>query len=417
VADSLAAVRRALTTVIPERLERPLRSSPFRRLALGKSISFLGDWVMVAVLVGWVYESTSSVAQVALLMGIRLVPPIVGGGIAASFVDRLPRLKVLVWSELASAAAVAGALVGVTIGSRLLVFVFVGLCGLVAMVSTVAGNALIPMTVAKDELPAANAIHSVGQEVAMALGAVTGGVTLALGGPAAGLAANLASYGLAVLLYARIRVADEPQEKRSRARGGLTEGLRYIVAQRSLAAVVGGFAVVTLAAGLVNATLPKFTAGLGLGAGGYAWALSALAVGMIAGEALTGAIAERIEPRWLAAGLAAMGCLFFAFAWSGSAVVALLLFAAFGVANGFAEVVMMTAIHQQAEAAYQGRVFGVGSTIWRTTMLGAVALAPVVDAIASPAQAITVAAGFLLVGAVLVHVMLRPSPQPVPATA
>jgi hypothetical protein len=62
-------------------------------------------------------------------------------------------------------------------------------------------------------------------------------------------------------------------------------------------------------------------------------------------------------------------------------------------------------------------VFGVGSTIWRTTMLGAVALAPAVNAIASPAQAITVAAGFLLVGAVLVHVMLRPSPRPVPATA
>jgi len=125
---------------------------------------------------------------------------------------------------------------------------------------------------------------------------------------------------------------------------------------------------------------------------------------MITGEALTGAIAERIEPRWLAAGLAAMGCLFFAFAWSGSAVVALLLFAAFGAANGFAEVVMMTAIHELADPAYQGRVFGIGSTIWRTTMLGAVALAPVVDAIASPAQAITVAAGFLLVGAVLVHV-------------
>jgi MFS family permease len=403
--------------LIPERLERPLRSSAFRRLALGKSISFLGDWVMVAVLVGWVYESTSSVAQVALLMVIRLLPPIVGGGIAASVVDRLPRLKVLVWSELASAAAVAGALVGVMIGSHAVVYAFVGLCGLVAMVSTVAGNALIPMTVEQEELPAANAIHSVGQEVAMALGAVTGGVTLALGGPAVGLAANLVSYGLAVLLYARIRVTDEPQAKRSRARGGLVEGFRYVVAERGLAVVVGGFAVVTLAAGLVNATLPKFTAGLGLGAGGYAWALSALAVGMIAGEALTGAIAERIEPRWLAAGLAAMGGLFFAFAWSGSALVALLLFAAFGVANGFAEVVMMTAIHQQADAAYQGRVFGVGSTIWRTTMLGAVALAPVVDAIASPAQAITVAAGFLLVGAVLVHVMLRPAPRPVPAAA
>src|SRR5438128_2371260 len=298
---ALAAVKRAIAIVIPERLERPLRSSAFRRLALGKSISFLGDWVMVAVLVGWVYQSTSSVAQVALLMAIRLVPPIVGGGLAASLVDRLPRLKVLVWSEIACAATVAGALVGVTVGSRVLVFALVGLCGLAGMVSTVAGNALIPLTVEQDELPAANAIHSVGQEVAMALGAVTGGVTLAVGGPAAGLAANLASYGLAVLLYARIRVASEPQKNASRTRGGLAEGFRYVVSQRPLAAVVGGFAV--------------------------------------------------------------------------------------------------------------------GSTIWRTTMLGAVALAPAVDAIASPAQAITVAAGFLLVGAVFVHIALRPLPQAAPAAA
>ncbi len=191
-------MKHVFAAVIPERLERPLRSSAFRRLALGKSISFLGDWVMVAVLVGWVYQSTSSVSQVALLMAIRLLPPIVGGGLAASVVDRLPRLKVLLWSEIACAAAVAGALVGVTIGSRVLVFTLVGLCGLVAMVSTVAGNALIPATVEQEELPAANAIHSVGQEVAMALGAVTGGVTLAVGGPVAGLAANLVSYGLAV---------------------------------------------------------------------------------------------------------------------------------------------------------------------------------------------------------------------------
>ncbi len=415
--DPLDAVSETAILRIPERLARPLRSPSFRRLALGKSISYLGDWLMVAVLVGWVYESTSSVAQVALLMGIRLVPPIVGGSVAASIVDRLPRQRVLVCSEVACAATITGALVGVTIGSRPLVFAFVGLCGLVAMVSTVAGNALIPMTVDQDELPAANAIHSVGQEAAMALGAVIGGVMLAVGGPVAGLAANLVSYAVAVLLYARIRVTEDAPATSSRARGGLLEGLRYVVAQRALAVVVGGFAVVTLAAGLVNATLPKFTTDLGLGAGGYGWALSALALGMIAGEALTGAIAERIEPRWLGAGLAAMGCLFLAFAWSGSAVIALLVLVAFGVANGFTEVVMMTAIHQQADTTYQGRVFGVGSTIWRTTMLGAVALAPVVDAIASSAPAISVAALFLFVGAFVVHVTLRPPSLPVPAAA
>jgi MFS family permease len=406
----------SLVAFMPERLRRPLRSPSFRRLVVGKSVSYLGDWLMVAVLVGWVYESTSSVAQVALLMAVRLLPPIVGGGVAASVVDRLPRRKVLIWSEVASAAAIGGALVAVLAGSRPAVFALVGFCGLVAMISTVAGNALIPMVVEREELPAANGIHSVGQEAAMAVGALTGGVMLALGGAVAGLAANLVSYGIAVALYAQIRVEDGVPESR-RTGGGLVEGLRYVVSRRTLAIVVGGFALVTLATGLVNATLPKFTSGLGLGASGYGFALAALACGMIAGEALTGAIAARIDPKWLAAGLAAMGALFLVFAWSSAAVIALLVLILFGVANGFTEVVMMTAIHQSADASYQGRVFGVGSTIWRTTMLGAVALAPLVDAVASPAQAITVAGCFLFAGAIGVQVALRPSPQPAPATA
>jgi hypothetical protein len=42
-------------------------------------------------------------------------------------------------------------------------------------------------------------------------------------------------------------------------------------------------------------------------------------------------------------------------------------------------------------------------------MLGAVAFAPVVDAVASPAQAITVAAAVLFAGALVVQVTLRPS--------
>jgi hypothetical protein len=104
-----------------------------------------------------------------------------------------------------------------------------------------------------------------------------------------------------------------------------------------------------------------------------------------------------------------MGLFFAAFAWAGSALVALLFLVGFGVANGFVEVVMMTAIHQEADAGHQGRVFGVGSTLWRTTMLGAVAFAPVIDAVASPAQTITVAAVVLFAGAALVQLTLRQS--------
>src|SRR2546430_15823181 len=133
----MAGLSGVASRLIPERLEAPLRSASFRRLVLGKSISYLGDWLMIAVLVGWVYESTSSVSQVALLMAIRLVPPIVGGGLAASLVDRLPRRRVLVWSETACAATIAGALVAVVAGSRPAGFALVGLCGLGSLGSTV----------------------------------------------------------------------------------------------------------------------------------------------------------------------------------------------------------------------------------------------------------------------------------------
>lgn len=402
---------------IPERLQRPLRSSAFRNLALGKSASYLGDWLMVAVLVGWVYESSASVSQVALLLVIRLAPPIVGGGVAASLVDRLPRLKVLVWSELACSATIAGAIAGVIIDSRPLVFALVGLCGLGSMVSTVAANALIPMTVAAEEIAAANSVYAVGQEAAMALGALTGGVTLALGGPVAGLAANLASYAIAVAFYARIAIVGHVGEAARRARASLRDGLRYVTKQRTVGVVIGGFTAATLATGLVNATLPKFTTGLGLGAGGYGLALATIAAGMMTGEAVTGAAVERIDVRWLGIGLAAMGCLLCAFAWSGTAALALAVLAAFGVANGVAEVVMMTAIHEHADAAYQGRVFGVASTIWRTAMLGAVAFSPVVDALASPPQAITIAAGLLFGGGCFVYLQLRPRVHAVPAAA
>jgi predicted MFS family arabinose efflux permease len=303
------------------------------------------------------------------------------------------------------------------IGSRPIVFALVGLCGLVAMVSTVAGNALIPMVVEAEELPAANAIHAVGQEMAMALGAVVGGLTLAAGGAAAGLVANLASYAVAVLFFVGIRVADQRAQEKAAARGGFVGGLRYVLSRSTLAVVVGSFALLTLATGLVNATLPSFTSGLGLGASGYGFALAALAAGMIVGEMLTGAVASHVDARWMAPGLGAMGCLFLAFAWSQSILAALVLLAAFGVANGFAEVVMTTAIHQNAEGEYHGRVFGVGSTIWRTTMLGAVVAAPAVHAVASSAEAITIAAGFLFVGAVAVAATLRRDTVPAAAAA
>ena len=388
--------------LFPDRLRRPLRTASFRRLAAGKAISFLGDWLMIAALVGWIYETSHSVTQVATLMAIRFVPPILGGGVAAALVDRFDRRRVLLASELLAAATVGAALAGVVASSRPLVFAAAGLCALVAMVSSVAGNALVPAVVSAEELPAANAVYSIGQELAMAVGTLVGGLALALGGVALALAGNLVSYLVAAALYAGVAVAgSEPSDARTRGAGGLREGASYLRSHPGLLALIGAFALATASAGLVNATLPRFTAELGMGGEGYGIALAALAVGLIIGEAATGAATDRVNGRWLCPALAAMAACFLALATAPSIAVALVVLAAAGAANGVVEVVLFTALQQEADPAYHGRVLGLGSTAYRTTMLLAVTAAPFANALGSTTAVLGIAAAALL-GAALV---------------
>src|SRR5262245_57978665 len=65
------------------RIVEPLRIKGYRRLASGKLISSIGDWLTVAALIGWIYHETGSTGNVALLLLVRLAPPILGGGFAA----------------------------------------------------------------------------------------------------------------------------------------------------------------------------------------------------------------------------------------------------------------------------------------------------------------------------------------------
>src|SRR5437868_15381842 len=96
---------RKIATRITSRLGGPLGSPSFRRLVAGKAVSYFGDWLVLAGLVGWIYHVTSSTGAVAALMVVRLVPPVLGGGVAAALLDRVPRERALLLGQAASAAA------------------------------------------------------------------------------------------------------------------------------------------------------------------------------------------------------------------------------------------------------------------------------------------------------------------------
>jgi hypothetical protein len=403
--------------LVPSRLLRPLRVGSFRRLLAGKLVSQFGDWLTLAALVGWIYGTTGSTTQVAILMLARLAPPIIGGGLAAAVVDRLPKLKLLVAIELMRGLAVSGALAAVVLELRPLAFAVVAASGVLAATSAATVPALVPSLLGDEELPAANAALGIAQDGAMALGALAAGIALSASGAVLALATDLGTFAFAAALYATIRVerlsefrAEEGETEENRS--GFVEGLRYLLSRRILLVVIGGFGAATVATGLTNATLPRLLDALGLGPGGYGFGLAALACGLAVGQGFVGF--ARVGPgagRWIGAGLVMMSVLFVGLAYTAHAPTAILVLGLIGLVDGTTDVLFATTLQREADPRFYGRVFGFASAFMATTMMGAVAAAPILNRIAAPRGVILAAGSMLLAASAITLLGSRGSPD------
>jgi hypothetical protein len=390
------------------RLLEPARLPAFRRLVAGRLVSHLGDWLTLAALVGWIYASTRSTGDVALLMLARLAPPILGSGTAALVLDRLPKGRVLVWVELARGGVVIVALAGVMTSTTPLVFAALACSGALVAVANAAGSALVPTLLPGEQLAQANAGVAIAKDAAMAVGAATAGALLASAGAATALVVDLGTFAAAAALFTPLRLSGlPPRERRPRER--VLSGVRHVLTRRRLVVLVLAFAAATTATGLANATLPRFLAGSGgLGAGGYGFGMAALATGLTLGELVVGLMPVRPEGgRWIGAGLLAMAGLFLGLAGSTHGATALLALGAIGFVDGTTDVLYDTALQQEVDPDRQGAAFGFSSTLITTTMMAAFAGAPLANRLL-PAPAVLVAASlFLVVAGTIALVGLR----------
>jgi MFS family permease len=389
--------------LVPARLLRPLAHSSFRRLAAGKLVSQLGDWLTLAALVGWIYDETGSTGQVAALMLVRLAPPIIGGSLAAAVVDRFPKERLLVGVELGRGVVVVGALAAVAVDYRPLAFAAVGISAVLAAVGAATVPALVPALLGRELLPAANAGLGIAQDGAMALGALGAGLALSVSGAVVALAIDLVTFVAAAGLYSTVRVphgsTPAHEEAAEDAGGGVRDGFRYLLSRPLLLVVICAFGTATIATGLTNATLPRLLEDLGLGPGAYGYGLAALAAGLAVGQGFVGF--TRAGPgagRWIGAGLVVMAAFFVALSLTAHAPTAILLLGLIGIVDGTTDVLFATVVQREAHPRFYGRVFGFASAFMAMTMMGAVVIAPIVNRIAPPGEVILVA-GLTLLGA------------------
>lgn len=176
-----------------------LRTPDFRRLWLAGLISDTGDWLLLASLPILVYQRTGSTLGTAYAFLIELAPLVLLAPLAGVLADRLDRRRLLVAVSLAQAAALAPLLLS---SSLPVVYTVIAVEAGLAALFDPAKNALLPTLVGPDDLVSANSLVGLNQNLGRLLGAPLGGLLLAAGQLRAIVAADAASFLVAVALIA-----------------------------------------------------------------------------------------------------------------------------------------------------------------------------------------------------------------------
>src|SRR2546421_5856568 len=127
----------------------------FRRLFAGQAVSGLGDWVATLAFIALAFDITHNQTAVAVVLILRLVPPIFAAPVGGILADRLDRRLMMVACDLARAALIV--LVPFVGIAGLYVVAFVHEC--ISLLFLPARDASIPLLVDDRELlPLANGV-------------------------------------------------------------------------------------------------------------------------------------------------------------------------------------------------------------------------------------------------------------------
>ncbi|GIG41738.1 MFS transporter [Cellulomonas phragmiteti] len=215
----------------------PVRTSPaFRRLWLGLSVANLGAQLTVVAVGLQVYALTASTLAVGVLGLCALVPLVVFGLYGGALVDHYDRRTVALVASVVSWAAVLALVVQAAAGTAHVgvLYALVAVQSAAGAVNAPARAAIVPRLLEPRLMPAANALQTMGWNVALTLGPLAGAALVAGIGYVWAYAVDAVLFTFALAALLRLPpVPPEPSEHR-RARlglGSVVDGLRYLGTQ------------------------------------------------------------------------------------------------------------------------------------------------------------------------------------------
>jgi predicted MFS family arabinose efflux permease len=276
----------------------PLRHNrDFMLLWSGQVVSTLGSMTTHVIYPLLILALTDSPAAAGIAGALKFVPYVIFGLPVGALIDRWDRRRVMVFSDLGRALAVASLPVAMACDALTLTQVYV-VCfieGSLFVFFNIAEVAALPRVVPRGQLPEATALNEAGFHVAGIVGPSLGTVLYQAFGRAVPFVADAITYlvSLASLLAIKARFEPGVAADKPDLRAEIAEGLRWLWSKpliRFMAFLTGGTNLVYAATPLVMIVLAKE-----LGANDVEIGLlfSIAGIGGIAGSLIGGRIQRR----------------------------------------------------------------------------------------------------------------------------
>lgn len=393
--------------------------SSFRLLFGATLASSVGTWLAYVALIIDVYDRTGSAAWVSALLIAEFAPLIVAGLLAGPLLDRLPRRRLLIGSDLVRVAVFC---IIPFASSTLQIVILALIAGTATSCFRPALYAGLPNLVDEARLPRANGLLQASENGTQILGPIIGGVLVAASGPEPAYWVNAASFAVSAGLIAAIT---QSLERGTTVREGhwreLVAGLALVRRSPGLLVVLVAWGIVMAAAGLIGVSeivLAKEV--FDAGDAGYGLMLSAMGVGLVVGGVRAGSILDRRGLR--ASYVAALGAMAVGMAATAAApgvwVAAALLVLA-GLGNGVALVGNALLVQRGVADDMRGRAFTVAMSVTAAALgAGTIAAGPLTDAVGARvvwAIAAALTAAGAGAGAVLLRRLAAPERRAAPS--
>jgi MFS family permease len=217
-------------------LFRSLKHRSFALLWAGQTLSRVGDFVYEIALAWWVLEKTGSAETMALVLVFSITPSILFlllGGVA---VDRLPRIALMLFSDIGRALTALIVAVLAFSGQLQVWHVFAAslFFGFVMAFFQPAYAAVVPQIVPQDDLPSANALTSISANLGRVAGPALGAAIVGWFGSSTAFAINGVSFVISAILLIPLLFMDIPRPTRSEESHvlqDLREGFTAVIAK------------------------------------------------------------------------------------------------------------------------------------------------------------------------------------------